>query len=111
MKYCKFKCMDCGHVLIGNKDGLNCPECHGPVAPIGEATEAEIIKYRRQINKGKVLGMDYKEVLNKQIEVLEKLQEENTAGKALKPEQRIEDAVKLAEEIRLLCDDAKRIMK
>lgn len=33
----KYKCLDCNHEFEGsNKDGLNCPMCKGPIAPLGE---------------------------------------------------------------------------
>ena len=52
--------------------------------------------------------MDIKKVLEEQIQVLQKLQDENMSGVA-KVEHKIDGAVKLAEQIRILCEDARRL--
>lgn len=52
--------------------------------------------------------MNYKSVLESQIEKLEKLQGENINHPF--GTQTVESAIKLAEEIRLLCNEAKNII-
>jgi len=36
-----YKCLDCGHYNISNKDGRICAKCNGPIAPMGEATNID----------------------------------------------------------------------
>jgi len=52
--------------------------------------------------------MDYKKVLESQIEILERLSDENK-NSISKAEHKIDSAVRIAEQIRLLCEDARRL--
>lgn len=99
----KFVCVDCGAFMIGIEDELRCKECNGMIKYIGIATWEEVQIYNRVVNNKPMTDkVDYKAAIDKQIKTLESLQE--SVSKLTVTHSNADTIVKIAEQIRVLCE-------
>lgn len=51
-----YECIECHHIMLGNRDGLLCSKCNGMINPIREATKEDISVYKeKNINIDKII--------------------------------------------------------